>query len=146
MPWLPYLLRNYTSAGASGMCVCALATAQTLNAGNRSGCKYSCLCCILDVALRSKWCQTIRQSVTSSLMTDWMQPSSLSASYNHCWRSASHVFAAFLWWVLPWGNYLKGASSMFSLFMVSSVRSVYPNVEDVNPIASRMFAAVLKRP
>ena len=44
------------------------------------------------------------------------------------------------------GSYLGGASSMFSLSMVSSVRSVYPNVEDVNPIAPRMFAAVLKRP
>jgi len=28
--------------------------------------------------------------------------------------------------------------------MVSNVRPVYPNIEDVNPIASRMFAAVLK--
>jgi hypothetical protein len=32
---------------------------------------------------------------------------------------------------------------MFSLFMVNIV---YPNIEDVNLIASRIFAAVLKRP
>lgn len=75
-----------------------------------------------------------------------MQQSILSASYNHFWRCAHRVFAAFLWWVLLWGSYLKGASSVFSLFMVSSIWSVYPNIEDVNPIASRMFAAVLMRP
>jgi hypothetical protein len=59
---------------------------------------------------------------------------------------ACFFFAAFLLWVPLWGRYLKGSSSVFSLFMVSSVRSVYPNIEDVNPIASRMFAPILKRP
>jgi len=39
--------------------VCARVTAETLNVANRSGCKYSCLCCVLDVVLRSKWRQTI---------------------------------------------------------------------------------------
>jgi len=72
-----------------------------------------------------------------------MQPIILSASYNHFWRCASHVFTEFLWWVPRWGSYLEGASSMFSLFMVNIV---YPNIEDVNLIASRIFAAVLKRP
>jgi hypothetical protein len=98
MRCLPCSLRNYTSAGVSSMC--RPVTVQTLNVGNRSGYKYSCMCCMLNVALRSKWRQNIRESVTSSLMTDWIQPSVLSTSYNHFWRCANHVFAEFLWWVL----------------------------------------------